>query len=140
MSIHRAVWNWLGGCAGIAGRFFNFGQARSGGAVLLPSDVGDGPDYIDGARQRAYSVELVRVLPLTFEAEDTGNIDMLEDMDAIAAWIAAKAAAGEYPEFPEGCRVTGINVSDPQAVTAMALDGALARYALSFTIHYIRQE
>ena len=139
MSIHRAVWDWLGGCAGIGRRFFNFGTARSGGAVLMPSDVSDGPDYIDGSRRRAYSVELVRVLPLTLEPEDTGNIDMLEEMDAIAAWIEAKAAAGEYPELPEGCRVTGIDVFDPQAVTAMALDGALARYALSFTIHYIRQ-
>ena len=138
MSIHRGVWNWIGRCEGIARRFFGFGAAGSGGVVLLPEDRGDGQDYIDGTKRRVYGVELARLLPLTLEAEDEGNIAMLEAMDAIGQWIAERAAAGDYPDLGAGRTVTGIDVFDPQAVTALAMDGAWARYALCFAVHYLQ--
>lgn len=136
VSKHRAVWNWLSGCEGFARRFFNFGAAGAGNTIIIPTDSSDGADFIDGTERRTYAVELIRFTPITFDAGDDGNIDMLDAVDAIGQWIEAQAAAGSYPEFPEGCTVTGIDVFDTIAGSAVAVDGLYAKYMLPFSIHY----
>lgn len=135
-SKHEAVWNWLKGCARIERVFFNFAEADDGNTAFIPSDSLRA-EYIDGTQERRYAVELARYLPVSYEADDAGNIAMQEDVDAIADWIRAQAEAGNYPEFPDNCRVTEISVLETEAGYAVAQDGRMAKYMLPFEIDYV---
>lgn len=138
ISKHRAVWDWLKQCQSIAKLFFSFGTESDGATVIVPSDTLD-EEYTSGAQRRAYTVQLTRFLPLTFDVNDTANIDMLEDVDAIAEWIAAKAEAGDFPVFPEGYTVTNIDVYSSMTGMEIAQNGVYSRYILPFTIYYLKE-
>lgn len=137
-SKHRAVWNWLQQCSKITHLFFNFGTEADGSTIIVPSDS-QVEEYISGATLREYTVELVRFLPLTYDANDSANIDMLEDIDAVTDWIMKQAAAGNYPAFPAGCTVTGIDVLNSTTGYAIAQNGVYAKYMIPFTINYIKE-
>ena len=95
-------------------------------------------EYIDGRQLRRYAVELIRFRPITFDANDTGNIDMLEQIDDIIAWLQVQEAEENYPELPEGMRVAAVRVLETEAGYAIANDGIMAKYMLPFTIEYFR--
>ena len=68
------------------------------------------------------------------------HITMLERIDAIADWIRASSANGAIPEFPDGKNIDEIEVNDSVAGYAVAQNGVIAKYSLSFTIYYIKKE
>ena len=134
-SIHRAVWDWLGGCVSITKLFFNFGTQATGSTIIIPSDS-QTETYIDGTEMREYAVELIRFLPLTFDVNSTANIDMLEDVDAIAKWIEEQEAGGNYPLFPIGMTVQGIELTNSYSGYTLGSDGLYAKYTIPFKIIY----
>lgn len=138
-SMHRATWEWLKGCEHVSKLFFNFGEAGGAGAIMIPNDRLE-VEYASGAQRRAYDVELAVFLPLTTDAGDDGNITMLERIDAIADWIRASSANDAIPEFPDGKNIDEIEVNDSVAGYAVAQNGVIAKYSLSFTIYYIKKE
>lgn len=137
--MHRAVWEWLKGCEHVQNLFFNFGEMNSAGTIMIPNDRLY-QEYASGAQRRAYDVELAIFLPLTTDAGDDGNIAMLERIDAIADWIRASSESDAIPEFPQGRDIDQIEVNDSVAGYAVAQNGVIAKYSLSFTIYYIKKE
>ena len=105
---------------------------------MIPNDRLE-VEYASGAQRRAYDVELAVFLPLTTDSDD-GNIAMLERIDAIADWIRKSSDRDEIPEFPEGREIDEIEVNDSVAGYAVAQNGVIAKYSLSFTIFYIKKE
>lgn len=138
-SMHRAAWEWLKKCAEVSELFFNFGEAAGAGTIMIPNDRLE-VQYASGTQRRAYDVELAIFLPLTTDAGDDGNIAMLERIDAIADWIRKSSARDEIPEFPEGRDIDEIEVNDSVAGYAVAQNGVIAKYSLTFTIYYIKKE
>lgn len=137
-SKHRAVWDWLRGCERVKKLFFSFGTEGNAATVIVPSDSLV-EEYVSGAQARTYTVQLTRFLPVSFDANDTSNIDMLEDIDAIAEWIDARGKAGDFPEFPEGCTVSEIRAYASMSGYEIAQNGVYARYILPFTIYYTKE-
>lgn len=137
-SIHQALWDWFSQCAGITKLFFNFSGTNDSDTVI--STAGDIvlEDYIDGSQRRRYSFELVRYLPATFAANDTGNIQMLEDVDAIVAWVREQVAAGNLPELPEGYCPEDVAALDEYAGFAVARDENTAKYMIPFALDYMK--
>ena len=138
-SMHRAVWEWMQKCEHIQSLFFNFGEMNSAGTIMIPNDRLE-LEFASGAQRRAYDVELAIFLPLTTDAGDDGNIAMLERIDAVADWIRASSERDEIPEFPQGRDVDEIEVNDSVAGYAVAQNGVIAKYSLTFTIYYIKKE
>ena len=137
-SIHNALWEWFAQCAAITKLFFNFSGTEDEATVI--STAGDIAleTYIDGSQRRRYSFELIRYLPATFEPNDPGNIAMLEDVEAIIAWVHEQAVSGNLPAFPEGYAAEEISVLDEYAGFAVAQDGSMAKYMIPFAIDYMK--
>lgn len=137
-SIHIALWDWFAQCASITKLFFNFSGAADTDTVISTSGDIALETYIDGSARRRYSFELIRYLPATFEANDTGNIEMLEDVEKIAEWVHAQADAGRLPALPDSCTAESITVLDEYAGYASAQDGSMAKYMIPFALDYMK--
>lgn len=137
-SIHIALWDWFAQCAAITKLFFNFSGAKDSDTVISTSGDIALESFIDGSERRRYSFELIRYLPATFKANDPGNIDMLEDVEAIVEWARTQAANGKLPAFPEGCTAEELIVLDEYAGYADAQDGNMAKYMIPFAIDYVK--
>jgi hypothetical protein len=95
-------------------------------------------EYIDGSQHRRYSFELSRYCPITFIQNDPGNIDMLEDAQAIARWVEEQNDAGNLPELPDGCTAESVIVLDEYAGYKTALDTNTAKYMIPFALDYMK--
>jgi hypothetical protein len=137
-SIHIALWDWFLQCAAITKLFFNFSGAKDEDTVISTSGDMVLETYIDGSERRRYSFELIRYLPTTFEPNDSGNIDMLEDVEAIVDWARKQAAEGNLPALPDGCNAEELVVLDQYAGYADAQDGSMAKYMIPFAIDYMK--
>lgn len=137
-SIHQALWEWFAQCAAITKLFFNFSGTDDSDTVISTSGDVVLTNYLDGSQKRRYSFELIRYLPATFEANDTGNIEMLEDVEAITEWVQQQAAAGNLPVFPDGYSAEEISVLDEYAGFAAGQDGNMAKYMIPFAIDYMK--
>lgn len=134
--IHLALWEWFAQCAAITKLFFNFsGTSDSDTAIATSGDIAL-ETYIDGSQKRRYSFELIRYLPVTFEANDTGNIEMLEDVEAIIEWAREQAAAGNLPALPDGCTAEDVSVLDDYAGYTVSQDENIAKYMIPFAMDY----
>lgn len=137
-SIHLALWEWFAQCASITKLFFNFSGTEDADTVITTAGDVVLANYIDGSQRRRYSFELVRYLPATFEANDTGNIEMLEDVEAIMEWVREQSVVGNMPVFPEGYAAEEISVLDEYAGFVAAQDGNMAKYMIPFAIDYMK--
>lgn len=137
-SIHIALWDWFLQCAAITKLFFNFSGAKDEDTVISTSGDMVLETYIDGSERRRYSFELIRYLPATFEPNDSGNIDMLEDVEAIVDWARRQAAEGHLPALPDGYTAEELVVLDQYAGYADAQDGSMAKYMIPFAIDYMK--
>lgn len=135
-SIHLALWEWFAQCASITKLFFNFSSTEDTATVIATAGDVVLETYIDGSQRRRYSFELVRYLPATFEANDPGNIEMLEDVEAITEWVQDQGLAGNLPILPEGYIAEAINVLDEYAGFVAGQDGNTAKYMIPFAIDY----
>lgn len=135
-SIHIALWEWIVQCASITKLFFNFSGTEDSDTAIATAGDTLLEEYIDGGQRRRYSFELIRYLPATFEPNDPGNIEMLEDVEAIIAWVREQADAGNLPVFPDGCTAEEIVVLDEYAGYAAAQDENMAKYMIPFAIDY----
>lgn len=138
-SIHRALWEWLLPCASITKLFFNFASAEDGATAIATAGDTLTEEYIDGSQRRRYAFELVRYLPATETSNDDGNVDMMEDVERIVAWVRAQDDAGNLPAMPDGCAAERITPLDVGAGYAAAQDGSLAKYTVPFAIDYIKE-
>lgn len=137
-SIHQALWEWFAQCASITKLFFNFSGSEDSDTVISTSGDVVLVNYIDGSQRRRYSFELIRYLPATFEANDTGNIEMLEEVEAVTEWVQQQVAAGNLPVFPDGYATEEIAVLDEYAGFVAAQDGNIAKYMIPFAIDYTK--
>ena len=137
-SIHKALWDWFVQCADITKLFFNFsGTADTDTVITTAGDIVI-EEYIDGSERRRYSFELIRYLPAVFAANATGNIQMLEDVEAIVAWVRQQAANGNLPILPKGYCADDVVVLDEYAGNAVAHDENTAKYMIPFAIDYVK--
>lgn len=135
-SIHAALWEWFSQCSAITKLFFNFSTAKASDTVI--STAGDTllEDYIDGSQRRRYAFELSRYCPITFTKNDPGNVDMLEDAQAIAHWVEEQNAAGNLPELPAGYVADSIVLLDEYAGYTTGMNENTAKYMLPFALDY----
>ena len=141
-SKHAAVWDWLKTCPAIVDMFFNFSQSANGDTVLAPlTAYSDTPvaSYTSGASERWYDFALVRFDAVSFEPNDTQNIEVLVDVEAIAAWIEEQAAAGNFPAFPAKHTIQSIAALPSNPGYVAARDETGAKYMLQFRIEYIKE-
>ena len=135
-SIHLALWEWFAQCEAITKLFFNFSDTKDMDTVISTSGDLALETYIDGSERRRYSFELIRYLPATFSPNDSGNIDMLMDVEAIVEWVTAQNDAGNLPVLPDGCTAESIEVLDSYAGYASAQDNDTAKYMIPFAMDY----
>lgn len=137
-SIHAALWEWFLQCSAITKLFFNFSSSNDSDTVIAPAGDALLEEYIDGSQHRRYSFELSRYCPITFTQNDPGNIDMLEDAQAIAHWVEEQNAAGNLPELPHGYAAESVIVLDEYAGYSSALDMNIAKYTIPFALNYMK--
>lgn len=139
-SIHAALWEWFLGCASITKLFFNFAQEGDETTSIATSGDMLLEDYIDGSERRRYSFELIRFLPATYEPNDRGNIDMMEDVEKILNWIELQNDAGNLPQLPENYFAEEISVIDEYNTDYVsAQDGNLAKYMIPIQLIYTKK-
>lgn len=137
-SIHAALWEWFAQCAAITRLFFNFSGADDGDTVIATSGDTLTKEYISGAQQRRYAFDLIRFLPATEEANDAGNVEMMEDVESIIAWVRAQNDTGNFPVLPAGHTVEQIDVLDNSTGYVAAQGDNMAKYMIPFAIDYTR--
>lgn len=139
---HDAVWDWLLTCPYIQDMFFNFSTVESGGTVLVPltayTDTAE-QEFVDGSSIRNYEFSIVRFSVYSTAPNDRQNLDVLADVEHIAAWIEEQAAAGSYPVFPTGCHILGIEVLPSTGGYVSAWDESGAKYMLQIRIRYEKE-
>ena len=64
------------------------------------------------------------------------NITTVTDLEDLGEWVRQQAAAGNFPEFPENCRVTDIRVLPNTAGFMLAQDFSQAKYQIEFQVEY----
>lgn len=141
-SRHEAVWDWLLTCPHIKDMFFNFSQSADGDTVMVPlmayNDTVNRA-FIDGSAECQYDFTLIRFEAVSYEPNDQQNIEVLCDIEAIAAWVDAQATAMNYPDFPDGCQIQGIEALPSNIGYVSARDETGAKYMLQFRIEYIKE-
>ena len=135
-SIHRAVWDWLKTCPTVTKLSFNYGTEGDHSMIIRPTRSVE-ETFTGGQRLMAYTVELTIFKPLTFDANDSGNIDMLESVDIISDWVRAQIREGNFPQMPDGYVFSDMTMYENQTEFAIAQDGMFARYVVPFTINYL---
>lgn len=139
---HGAVWNWLLACPHIRDLFFNFSASENGDTVLVPltayKDVVN-QVFISGFAECWYDFTLVRFEAISYEANDVQNMEVLCDIEGIAAWVEQQAAENNFPEFPDGCQIQSITALPSNIGYVSARDETGAKYMLEFRIEYIRE-
>lgn len=135
-SRHDAVRDWLLQCPSIPKLGFNFAVAKDESTYIVPTDTLL-RSYIDGTQERTYSFQLVRFLPVDFD--NAGNINMQEEMDALADWVTEQNDAGNLPAFPGGCVVQDVEVLDTEAPYVTPMDENLAKYMIPFAVNYLKE-
>ena len=137
-SIHGAVWEWISQCGSITKLFFNFGAIENASTTI--STAGDTllDDYIDGSQRRRYAFEIYQTHPYTTNQGDDGNIDVLEDVEAIAKWVEEQCEAGNLPGLPERMIPEAVVMLDEYAGYVTALNENTARYMIPFALDYIK--
>ena len=141
-SRHEAVWDWLMACPHIRDLFFNFSQSNNGDTVLAPLTAYQDTvtrAFVDGSSECQYDFTLVRFDAVSFEPNDQQNIEVLCDIEAIAAWVETQAAADNYPAFPLGCVIQSIEALPSNTGYVAARDEHGAKYMLQFRIEYIKE-
>lgn len=137
-SIHEALWEWFLQCAKITKLYFNFSGTDDGDTAIATSGDSMIDEYIDGSQRRRYSFDLVRYLPFTDVENDAGNVEMMEDVDAIIQWVEEQNAAGNLPELPNSCAAESVRVLDEYAGYVAAQDDSRAKYMIPFAIEYLK--
>ena len=137
-STHDALWRWFMECKDISKLYFNFSGAADGDTAITTSGDTLLEEYIDGSQRRRYAFELVRYLPFTEIENDAGNVAMLEDVETIAHWVEKQNDSGNFPEFPNSCRVERVQLLDEYAGYVSAQDELRAKYMMPFAIDYIK--
>ena len=136
---HEAVWDWLMTCPYIHDMFFNFSESNNGDTVLVPltsyNDTTD-QEYIDGSTLRYYDFSIVRFEAVSHEPNSGQNLEVLCDVEQIAAWVDTQAAANNYPDFPPGCTVQSVTVLPSDSGYVAARDETGAKYMLQIRIVY----
>lgn len=137
-SIHAALWEWFRQCETITKLFFNFSSTRDSDTVIATAGDIVLEEYIDGSQHRQYSFELSRYCPITFTQNDPGNIDMLEDAQAIAHWVEKQNTVGNLPTLPNGYACDSVVVLDEYAGYSTALDTNTAKYMIPMAMNYMK--
>lgn len=138
-SIHAALWKWFLQCGGITKLFFNFGAGEDESTVIATSGESVLQDYIDGRQLVRYSFDLIRYLPVAFQANDPGNVEMMEDVERIIEWVRRQNDAGNFPVFPSGS-VESISVVEENAGFVAAQDEEIAKYMIPFAMDYLKEK
>lgn len=139
-SIHAALWEWFLQCSAITKLFFNFSTAKNADTVITTAGDSVLEEYIDGSQRRRYAFELSRFCPISFTKNDPGNVDMLEDAQAIAAWVEQQNDAGNLPALPNGCIVESVVLLDEYAGYVTAQNENTARYMIPFALDYTKSK
>lgn len=139
-SIHAALWEWFLQCSAITKLFFNFSTAKNADTVITTAGDSVLEEYIDGSQRRRYAFELSRYCPITFVQNDPGNIDMLEDAQAITAWVEEQNSAGNLPALPGRYTAESVVPLDEYAGYVTAQNENTARYMIPFALDYIKSK
>lgn len=137
-SIHAALWEWFSQCSAITKLFFNFSTTEDEDTVIATAGDTVLEEYIDGSQRRRYAFELSRFCPVTFMQNDDGNIQMLEDAQAIAKWVEEQSRSGNLPRLPENMEADAITALDEYGGYAAALNENTARYMIPFALDYTK--
>lgn len=138
-SKHKAVWDWLQTCTEIADLFFNFSGEMQGSTLFAPITVYKDTaniEFADGSSERFYDYALAQIRPIDTTPNETGNIDQLEEFEALAEWISEQNDDKNFPEFPTGNTITEVSVLESNAGYVAAQDQYNAKYMLQFRIVY----
>lgn len=139
-SIHAALWEWFLQCSAITKLFFNFSTAKDADTVITTAGDSVLEEYIDGSKRRRYAFELSRFCPISFAKNDPGNVDMLEDAQAISRWVEEQNAAGNLPQLPHNCTAEEVVLLDEYAGYVTAQNENTARYMIPFALDYTKQK
>lgn len=139
-SIHSALWEWFMQCSTITKLFFNFSTSNDSDTVISTAGDMAVDEYIDGSQRRRYSFELSRFCPISFTENDSGNVDMLEDAETIAAWVEEQNAAGNLPKLPGKCTAEAVVMLDAYTGYVAAQNGTTAKYMIPFALDYTKQK
>lgn len=139
-SIHSALWEWFLQCKSITKLFFNFSTANDSDTVITTAGDSVTEEYIDGSQRRRYAFEVSRFCPISFLQNDSGNVDMLEDAQAISAWVEEQNVIGNLPILPEGYTAESVVQLDEYAGYVTAQNENIAKYMIPFALDYHKEK
>lgn len=134
MSRHEAVMEWLASCPLLQQLYFQFGAEVVDSVIVSPSTQ-TLHRFIDGSRECRYVCELVWTLPASSDADEI-NIDAMLYIDALNEWLDEQNSSGNYPAFPDNCRISEIEPIDSGTGYVASEDGLQARYIVPFAFIY----
>lgn len=137
-SIHAALFEWFSHCETIKKLFFNFSTSTDSDTMISTSGDTLVEQYIDGSQKRRYAFELNHFVPFTTAQNDSGNVEMMETVDAITEWVEEQNAAGNFPAFPAGRCPESVSLLDEYAGYVVSQDANTARYMIPFAIEYMK--
>lgn len=138
-SIPAGLWEWFADCAKITRLFFNFSDGADGATAIAPSGDTVLDDYIDGSQRRQYAFELIRFLPVSTEANDASNVEMLEEIESIREWAEAQSDEGKLPEMPPGRYAESVEVPETGTGYVALADENTAKYMIPFILTYTKE-
>lgn len=138
-SNHAALWDWFAQCAKITKLFFSFGECTDTATILVPAGETILQEFIDGSRRVRYNFELIRFLPVSAQPNDPGNVEMMEDVEAIIDWVRRQNEAGDFPQIPDAA-VEEIAAIEENAGYVAARDGDMAKYMIPFAMDYLKEK
>lgn len=139
---HNAVWEWLMKCPEIKDMFFNFGRAENGNTVLVPETAyhdtwKDDKPTISGEGIRYYDFAIIQFKAAVTEPNNRENIEILLDIEKIAAWVDEQEEKGNYPVFPDGETVLEVKPLEAPSGYVAGQDKDGAKYMLQVRIEYL---
>ena len=137
---NQAIWEWLYACSEISDLFFNFGASANGNTIVGTTAAERVVrSFIDGSSIRQYDFAIIQFKPANTQIpNNTENVTIMFDVEAVMQWVDTQAAARSFPAFPTNCQIQNIENLNNMPVVA-GQDELGAKYMFTVRITYLER-
>ena len=137
---NQAVWEWLFTCSEISDLFFNFGASANGNTIVGTTAAERVVKaFINGSSVRQYDFAIIQFKPANTQTpNNTENVTIMFDVEAVMQWVDTQAIARNFPAFPSDCQIQKIENLNNMPVVA-GQDELGAKYMFTVRITYLER-
>lgn len=138
MNRNEAMLKWFARCPLSGDVYFNFSEWREGTTTFATNDV-TVKRFLGGSSKRQFYFHLAAIRRADGQTPNSPvNARIMDEVERIADWVAARNEARDFPKFPEGCEVQSVEVlSNAPSVSGNPEIGA--KYLLSCRVTYLQR-